>query len=81
MIYYLLFFLLLSVYNFNPLSQSSNAVATFYEPYDSGASCGFGVPKIYGAALDDKIYNHGEKWDIFYVWACRPKRSCENNGW
>lgn len=67
MIYYLLFFLLLSVYKFNPLSQCSNGVATFYEPYDSGASCGFGVPKMYGAALDGKIYNHGEKCDICYV--------------
>ena len=64
--YYLLFFLLLSVYKSKPLSQCSNAVATFYEPYDSGASCGFGVPKMYGAALDDKIYNHGEKCGICY---------------
>ena len=65
--YYLLFFLLIeSAYTIKPLSQCSNAVATFYEPYDSGASCGFGVPKMYGAALDDKIYKNGEKCGICY---------------
>ena len=43
------------------LSQCNNAVATFYKSYDSGASCGLGFPKIYGAALDDKIYKHRKK--------------------
>lgn len=28
------------------------------------AEHGFGVPKIYGAALDDKKYKHGEKCGI-----------------
>ncbi len=65
--YLILYFILLKfAFSTKPLSQCNNAVATFYEPYDSGASCGFGVPKIYGAALDDKIYKNGEKCGICY---------------
>ena len=64
---YLLFFLILKyVYSTKSLSQCSNAVATFYDPYDEGGSCGFGVPKMYGAAIDDKLYNKGEKCGICY---------------
>jgi len=62
----LLFILLKYVYSTKSLSQCSNAVATFYDPYDEGGSCGFGVPKMYGAAIDDKLYNKGEKCGICY---------------
>ena len=61
----LLCILMKCTFSTKSLSQCNNAVATFFEPYDSGASCGFGVPKIYGVAFDDKIYKHGEKCGIW----------------
>ena len=65
--YYFLFFVfLVNEYKSKPLSQCSNAVATFYEPYDKGGACGFGYPKMYGAAIDDKMYKLGEKCGICY---------------
>ena len=64
--YFLFFVLLVTEYKSKPLSQCSNAVATFYEPYDKGGACGFGYPKMYGAAIDDKMYKLGEKCGICY---------------
>ena len=64
--YYLFFFLLLNYsIKSEPLSQCTNGVITFYEDYGHG-SCGFGLPTLYGAAIDDKRYNNAEKCGICY---------------
>jgi len=64
--YYLLFFLLFNyAIQSKPLSQCTSAVATFYDNSGNGA-CGFGLPKMYGAAIDDKMYKNAEKCGICY---------------
>ena len=64
--YHLFFFLLFNyAIKSEPLSRCKNAVATFYESYGHG-SCGFGYPKMYGAAIDDKMYKNAEKCGICY---------------
>ena len=64
--YYLLFFLLFNyAIKSKPLSQCTSAVATFYQNSGNGA-CGFGLPKMYGAAIDDKMYKNAEKCGICY---------------
>ena len=50
----------------SPLSQCTQGRITAYTGYENGGSCGFGVPKIYGAAPNEKFYNNGEKCGICY---------------
>ena len=64
-------FLLLILYFVNiksltPLSECTLGRITAYEEYESGGSCGFGIPKIYGAAPNEAFYNNGEKCGICY---------------
>ena len=49
-----------------PLSECTLGRITGYDEYEQGGSCGFGVPKIYGAAPNDDFYNNGEKCGICY---------------
>ena len=49
-----------------PLSECTLGRITGYDEYENGGSCGFGVPKIYGAAPNQDFYNKGEKCGICY---------------
>ena len=49
-----------------PLSECTQGRITAYDEYTEGGSCGFGVPKLYGAAPNEKFYNNGEKCGICY---------------
>ena len=49
-----------------PLSECTLGRITGYDEYETGGSCGFGVPKIYGAAPNEQFYNNGEKCGICY---------------
>ena len=65
-------FFLLNILNFllvkclTPISECTLGRITGYDEYESGGSCGFGVPKIYGAAPNEAFYNNGEKCGICY---------------
>lgn len=49
-----------------PLSECTLGRITGYDEYENGGSCGFGEPKIYGAAPNQDFYNKGEKCGICY---------------
>lgn len=49
-----------------PLSECTQGRITGYDEYEDGGSCGFGAPKIFGAAPNEAFYNHGEKCGICY---------------
>ena len=49
-----------------PLSECIQGRITGYDEYTEGGSCGFGIPKIYGAAPNEAFYNNGEKCGICY---------------
>ena len=49
-----------------PLSECTQGRITGYDEYQDGGSCGFGPPKIYGAAPNEAFYNNGEKCGICY---------------
>ena len=49
-----------------PLSECIEGRITAYTDYKSGGSCGFGPPKLYGAAPNEDFYNKGEKCGICY---------------
>ncbi|OUM67875.1 hypothetical protein PIROE2DRAFT_4553 [Piromyces sp. E2] len=49
-----------------PYSECSVGRITAYKEYENGGSCGFGIPKIYGAAPNETFYNLGEKCGICY---------------
>ena len=49
-----------------PLSECIQGRITGYDEYQDGGSCGFGPPKIYGAAPNEAFYNNGEKCGICY---------------
>ena len=53
-------------YSLTPLSECTLGRITGYDEYKSGGSCGFGPPKIYGAAPNQAFYNNGEKCGICY---------------
>eukprot|EP00833_Pecoramyces_ruminatium_P006969 jgi/Orpsp1_1/1181001/evm.model.c7180000075461.1 len=59
-----IFFSLIAAYT--PYSECSLGRVTGYDEYTEGGSCGFGVPKIYGAAPNEAFYNNGEKCGICY---------------
>ncbi len=59
-------FNLLFIYALAPLSECIQGRITAYTGYENGGSCGFGVPKMYGAAPNEKFYNNGEKCGICY---------------
>eukprot|EP00833_Pecoramyces_ruminatium_P014713 jgi/Orpsp1_1/1188745/evm.model.d7180000066909.1 len=63
-IYYSIFFE--STSSYTPYSECSLGRITGYDEYTEGGSCGFGVPKIYGAAPNEAFYNDGEKCGICY---------------
>jgi len=58
------FFSLISSYT--PYSECTVGRITGYTEYEEGGSCGFGVPKIYGAAPNEAFYNLGDKCGICY---------------
>lgn len=49
-----------------PLSQCTQGRITSYGTYQNGGACGFGIPKIYGAAPNEAFYNNGDKCGICY---------------
>ncbi|OUM58517.1 hypothetical protein PIROE2DRAFT_16182 [Piromyces sp. E2] len=49
-----------------PYSECTEGRITSYSEYETGGSCGFGIPKIYGAAPNEAFYNLGEKCGICY---------------
>ena len=57
---------ILLISSLKPLSECIQGRITHYTGYENGGSCGFGVPKIYGAAPNEKFYNNGEKCGICY---------------
>ena len=63
---FIFLFNLLFIYALTPLSECTQGRITAYTGYENGGSCGFGVPKIYGAAPNEKFYNLGEKCGICY---------------
>ena len=61
--------LILSILFVNPLTPMSECTLgriTGYDDYESGGSCGFGAPKMYGAAPNQAFYNNGEQCGICY---------------
>jgi len=66
-IYYIiscLFTFFVSAYT--PYSECTTGRITGYDEYTEGGSCGFGIPKMYGAAPNESFYNLGEKCGICY---------------
>ena len=57
---------LLFVNPLTPLSECTLGRITGYDGYEEGGSCGFGVPKMYGAAPNQAFYNNGEQCGICY---------------
>ena len=57
---------ILLYYSSTPLSECIEGRITAYSDYKSGGSCGFGPPKLYGAAPNEAFYNKGEKCGICY---------------
>ena len=49
-----------------PYSECTEGRITAYSEYTTGGSCGFGIPKIYGAAPNEAFYNNGEKCGVCY---------------
>lgn len=49
-----------------PLSECIQGRITGYDGYQNGGSCGFGIPKIYGAAPNEAFYNNGATCGICY---------------
>ena len=49
-----------------PLSECTQGRITGYDEYKNGGSCGFGIPKLDGAAPTEGFYNKGEKCGICY---------------
>eukprot|EP00833_Pecoramyces_ruminatium_P006069 jgi/Orpsp1_1/1180101/evm.model.c7180000072168.2 len=74
MIFYIKFllYILLFLFKFTvilsitPISECTQGRVTGYDEYTEGGSCGFGVPKMYGAAPNDLFYNLGEQCGICY---------------
>jgi len=54
------------VASLTPLSECTQGRVTGYDEYTEGGSCGFGVPRMYGAAPNDAFYNLGEQCGICY---------------
>lgn len=57
---------ILLIKSLTPLSECTQGRITNYEEYENGGSCGFGVPKIYGAAPNEAFYNNGATCGICY---------------
>jgi len=51
---------------YTPYSECTTGRITSYDEYTEGGSCGFGIPKMYGAAPNESFYNLGEKCGICY---------------
>ncbi|KAL6631911.1 hypothetical protein U3516DRAFT_821546 [Neocallimastix sp. 'constans'] len=52
--------------SYTPYSECTQGRITAYDEYEEGGSCGFGIPKMYGAAPNEAFYNLGEKCGICY---------------
>ena len=62
----ILFYFFSLTRSLTPLSECTQGRITYYDEYTDGGSCGFGPPKIYGAAPNQAFYNNGEKCGICY---------------
>ena len=67
----MLFILLLQISilftnSLTPMSECTLGRITGYDGYEEGGSCGFGAPKMYGAAPNQAFYNNGEQCGICY---------------
>ena len=66
MLFLLILLNILLTNSLTPLSECIQGRITEYDEYEDGGSCGFGPPKLYGAAPNEKFYNNGEKCGICY---------------